>query len=73
MGYNPVAEAKELKNIPGLSRYGSENRRARRGVVWVVTGMGEGEIVCLWRASRLLVVGILSSSVRLAMCVLDLL
>ena len=32
MGYNPVAEAKELENIPGLSRYGSENREgAARG------------------------------------------
>ena len=38
MGYNPVAEAKELENIPGLSRYGSENRegaaRGRLGRDW---------------------------------------
>ena len=38
MGYNPVADAKELENIPGLSRYGSENRegaaRGRLGRDW---------------------------------------
>ena len=68
-----AVEADELEKILGLSRYrdyGAEEREreTRQGVIWgpVMTGMGEGAIMPVERASRLLVVDFSSSPVSLA-------